>query len=87
MSRTHTFTVERFADPFKKCRVCDEWVDGYIVAPSLYHAEDGENSPCRHRGYIDLCPSWSPVSGCRCAKFFGFVGHITRAPSGRQAQP
>ena len=80
---THTYTVEHFADPFKKCRVCDEWVDGYVVAPE--HDEEGENWPCRHRGYDDLCPSWSPVDGCRCAEHLGFVDHPVRPENGSGA--
>lgn len=72
-TRTHTWTVEHFADPFKECRVCGRRVEGYVV--SLHHEEDGANWPCLHFGYDSLCPSWSPVDGCRCAKHLGYVPH------------
>lgn len=52
-----------FADPYKQCEACGEWVDGVGVAvPELI--------PCGHRShYRDICPSWSPVDGCGCAAY------------------
>ncbi len=50
-----------FADPYKKCLTCDGWVDG---------ADDNSLIPCGHRiKYTDVCPSWSPVTGCGCAAY------------------
>lgn len=53
------------------CDECGAWVEGYVETE---HAEHGENWPCRHRGYGDVCPSWSPVDGCVCAKY-GYPEH------------
>lgn len=62
-TRTHTVTV--FADPYKKCLKCGEWIDGAIDAPGPLLL-----SPCEHRSdYRDVCPSWSPVDGCGCAEY------------------
>lgn len=54
--------IQRFADPYKRCRTCKAWVDAveYVLGPIKV-------LPCGHRaGYDDVCPSWSPVSGCHC---------------------
>jgi hypothetical protein len=52
-----------FADPYKKCLQCGQWVDGAedVPGPLLL-------IPCGHRcHYRDVCPSWGPVDGCTCA--------------------
>jgi hypothetical protein len=54
-----------FADPYKKCSTCGHWVDGVQDAAGGLMLV-----PCGHRGdYQDVCPSWSPVSGCGCAEY------------------
>ena len=74
MTATHTHTVVRYADPFLICEECGLRAEGYVHSPG--HEEDFENWPCRHRAPIkSLCPSWSPVDGCRCAEVFGRVDH------------
>lgn len=76
MTTTHTFTVVRYADPYLICTGCGERAEGYVHAPG--HEEHFENWPCRHRAVIhSLCPSWSPVDGCRCIHVFNHVGHRT----------
>lgn len=74
MSATHTKTFEsiRFADPYKVCFDCGGWVEGVLVRPG----EANATIPCHHEhGYVDACPSWSPVSGCRCLEKLGAVSH------------
>lgn len=54
-----------FADPYKKCEQCQGWIDGAFDVPGPLLL-----SPCEHRsGYRDVCPSWGPVDGCRCAEY------------------
>lgn len=77
-TRTHTKTYNeiRFADPYKKCLQCGNWIDGVLDAP-------GANivTPCEHRSeYRDVCPGWSPVDGCTCANYPG-GGHEMRPPA------
>lgn len=57
----------RFADPYKLCRTCHTWIDGYVRTggPGLEPLV-----PCGHRSaYRDVCPSWGPVDGCTCDEF------------------
>lgn len=75
---THTFTRTHnaiyFADPYKQCEKCGQWVDGAIDAPGPMIV-----IPCEHQAhYRDVCPSWGPVDGCTCDEF-GFQ-HDKRAP-------
>lgn len=70
MTLTHTYTrtwnTVEFADPYKKCRQCNDWVDGYLDMPT------GRLTlvPCEHESdYRNVCPSWSPVDGCGCADY------------------
>jgi hypothetical protein len=70
---THTFTVERYANPFLVCTTCKQKVVGHIVSPE--HVENWTNYPCRHMGITSTCPSWSPVDGCRCLEHLGIVQH------------
>lgn len=68
-----------FADPYKVCLKCGQWIDG---------AEDGPGPliliPCGHQSdYLSVCPSWSPVDGCRCDWYntrnpYNKVGHDMR---------
>lgn len=78
---THTYTrtheAIKFADPFKVCNQCGGWITGILSIP------DGPDltTPCEHEGgYIDICPSWSPVDGCLCVEHLGRVEHA--APTG-----
>ncbi len=64
---TRTFTATRFADPYKKCRQCGNWIDGVLagLCPIVL-------VPCEHQSdYRDVCSSWGPVDGCTCAE----IGH------------
>jgi hypothetical protein len=66
VTRTHTrtFNATTFADPYKKCLACGDWIDGALDAQGPLVLV-----PCEHRsGYRDVCPSWSPVDGCWCAE-------------------
>lgn len=59
-----------FADPYKKCRACGQWIDGTEDQPGPLVL-----IPCAHRSdYRDVCPSWGPVDGCTC------TGYNTRHP-------
>lgn len=57
--------MTRFADPYKKCLCCGRWIDGAQPGPGKLTL-----IPCGCRaGFEDVCPSWGPVDGCRCAAF------------------
>ena len=76
LTHTHTRTHNaiRFADPYKVCNACGEWIDGVLDAPGPTIV-----TPCEHRaGYTDLCPSWSPVDGCLCVEHLGHRPHALR---------
>lgn len=69
-------SVTTFADPYKTCNRCGGWVTGYIEQPGPLPL-----TPCGHAtGYTDVCPSWSPVGGCRCLVHFGSVLHSEPTP-------
>ncbi len=74
LSRTFTRTYNSidFADPYKLCNSCGEWITGVLdmpIGPLIV-------LPCEHnRGYSDECPSWSPVDGCQCWEFLGRCAH------------
>lgn len=56
-----------FANPFIVCADCARRV---VDHPAL------SNEPCGHQAdFNDLCPSWSPVDGCRCQAHLGYVPH------------
>lgn len=77
LTRTYTRThpVTTFADPYKKCLQCGRWIDGTLDAPGPLIL-----LPCAHQSnYRDVCPSWGPVDGCRCAEA-GIV-HDMRPPA------
>jgi hypothetical protein len=64
ITRTYTRTHNKikFADPYKKCLQCGEWIDGYLDATGPLIL-----TPCEHQSNCrDICPSWSPVDGCTC---------------------
>lgn len=56
-----------FADSYKRCLTCGEWVEGYFDLP------EGSGAPvlvpCGHASYRDVCASWSPVDGCGCEDY------------------
>jgi hypothetical protein len=67
LTHTYTRTSNRvtFADPYKQCCKCNGWVTGSLVKPGPLVV-----LPCEHESdYRDVCPSWGPVNGCRCAEF------------------
>ena len=68
---TETYNTIDFADPFKVCEVCGEWVTGVLCVTR----GPWPNLPCEHVGYRDVCPSWGPVDGCSCQKSLGHVPH------------
>jgi hypothetical protein len=82
MPLTHTFTrtynVVTFADPYKLCLDCGQWITGYLDVP------EGVRPlvPCGHRSdYRDVCSSWGPVDGCRCVEFPWGVDHGVPFPT------
>ena len=83
MVLTHTYTRTSLAithaDPYKVCVQCGIWITGVLDKPR------GPLTvvPCEHqRGYSDVCPSWGPVDGCRCAKILGQRDHgVPPAPA------
>lgn len=80
MTIIHTRTVNTIdpANPYLVCDQCKAWVDHFS------HTGEGQgpvrNEPCGHvGGYSNVCPSWSPVDGCRCAEHLGHVPHADPA--------
>lgn len=70
LTYTQTYNAVRFADPYKTCDGCGEWITGYLDSPKM------PNLPCMHEaGYTDRCPSWGPVDGCACQEHLGHVPH------------
>lgn len=68
---TQTFNVVTFADPYKVCRKCGGWITGVLDKEGPLTVV-----PCQHTdGYDDVCPSWGPIGGCRCAAHLGEVRH------------
>ena len=62
VTHTSVYNAIQFADPYKQCEACGGWVDGVLDAPGPVIV-----LPCEHQSsYRDVCPSWSPVDGCRC---------------------
>lgn len=56
----------KFANPFLACAGCGKQVT---------HRDD-VNRPCGHKASFEsVCPSWSPVDGCRCQEHLGHVSH------------
>jgi hypothetical protein len=68
---TSTYSVTRFADPYKVCCECGRWITDALVRPGLLTL-----TPCLHRSdYRDVCPSWGPVDGCCCVEFLADRDH------------
>lgn len=66
VTHTKTYNEIRFADPYKRCRQCGQWVDGYLKVD----AGPDPVTPCEHlASYDDVCPSWGPVDGCTCPEY------------------
>jgi hypothetical protein len=84
MTTTHTHVIEEFANPFLRCDTCGEWVLGWVrhegQVPECQHL--GQLYPCGHVGATSVCPSWSPVDGCRCLEHLGSVDHPPREHPG-----
>lgn len=65
MRTTHTMVAAEvdFADPYKTCDSCGEWITGVID----FDGDPLMLAPCEHTSsYRDVCPSWGPVDGCKC---------------------
>jgi hypothetical protein len=78
LTHTHTHTrvynAVTFSDPYKQCLRCSGWVTGYLVIPEGHGLSP--LVPCEHQSdYRDVCSSWGPVDGCRCAQFPWGVDH------------
>lgn len=62
VTHTRTYNATIFADPYKKCIRCGQWIDGALDKPGPLLLV-----PCEHESdYRDLCASWGPVDGCTC---------------------
>ena len=63
MTFVRTGKEVNFADPYKVCLECGDWITGTVDIPD----EPLILMPCEHRAvYKDLCPSWGPVDVCKC---------------------
>ena len=64
-----------WANPYNVCDRC--------ARQAVWHTEDGRNEPCGHRAdFHSVCPSWSPVDGCRCQEHLGHVPHMVPVDTG-----
>ena len=79
-AKTQAHTHTRFANPFLVCEKCRADVEAWHDPSRCGCGQPGfENLPCGHQaGITSLCPSWSPVSGCRCKEALGRVDHPQR---------
>ncbi len=75
-TRTHVYT--RFANPYLLCTMCREFVTGFHDPKRCDCDGDYYITPCKHRVYMDICPSWGPVDGCRCEESLGHRDHPKR---------
>lgn len=66
-----------FANPFLTCNKCGKRVTDYALLNGKH-----VNSPCGcSAGFESVCPSWSPVDGCRCMEHLGEVPHPKKVPT------
>lgn len=72
-TRTHVQTS--FANPYLICDVCEQPVTGFHDRERCGCNDERCNVPCGHLGVHSVCPSWSPVDGCCCLEFLGYVSH------------
>jgi len=64
-------TIGEYANPYLICDKCRQRTTGGALACGGF-----VNLPCGHHGdFHSVCPSWSPVDGCNCARAFGVVEH------------
>lgn len=72
-TRMHVYVT--FANPFLVCDECGIGVERWHNEQACGCHGGYSLSPCGHVGVTSLCPSWSPVDGCRCAEHLGIVEH------------
>jgi len=74
-TRTHVYIT--FADPFLQCNKCDQPVPQWHDDDQCGCDDGWWNMPCGHRsaGVYSVCPSWSPVDGCHCQEYLGYIPH------------
>jgi hypothetical protein len=66
-----TDTSSDFANPYLACEKC-----GRKVTSRPW----GRNQPCGHTASFEsVCPSWSPVDGCRCQE--NLIGPPCKEPA------
>lgn len=78
MTDTHTHIIVDFSSPYLRCDQCGGKVEGYVsYHNSVEECEHrGQNVPCGHEcGFDEVCPTWSPVTGCNCKEQLGEVKH------------
>lgn len=76
MIHTHTHTSITFANPYLICSTCRGWVTGWHNPEECACDGQAYNLPCSHAaGVQSVCPSWSPVDGCRCIAHLGSKDH------------
>lgn len=77
MSATHTHVETEFANPWLRCDVCSQPVEGMVSFEGQVGGctHKGLNTPCGHLGATSICPSWGPVDGCQCQEHLGYVPH------------
>lgn len=59
-----------YANPYNVCNKCKQRTTNMT--------SDARNLPCNHKGgFISVCPSWNPVTGCECKEVLDHVPHGT----------
>lgn len=69
MTTTHTRThvYVEFANPYLGCDECGYQVRRWHDDSACGCDAGAWNEPCGHNVDVtSVCPSWSPVDGCRC---------------------
>lgn len=83
VTHTKTYTVITHANPYQVCCTCGNWITGAFDKPG-----PSMLAPCGHESdYRDVCSSWSPVDGCRCADFPWGVDHGRPLVPAYEGQP
>lgn len=77
-TRTHVYV--EFANPYLECDRCHHRAVAWHDPQRCDCGDTAWNQPCGHTvGVSSVCPSWSPVDGCRCLAHLGYVPHLSSA--------
>lgn len=76
MTHTRTHVYVSFANPYLICDLCRQPVPRWHNHDKCGCDAGFWVDPCAHKAEaVSVCPSWSPVDGCRCQEALGSVDH------------